>query len=140
MVKFNRRDKQLKDFDKILDEMRDFQNGSSDEYEISADAVEYELYSESESSFLEDQESSSISDEFEMTPGETVNIIKGRVSYLEVSEDFPEANSEMDLEITKSQIENLSLVDRKEYKDKKNILNPNRKRKEISKRCENFDD
>lgn len=157
MVKFNRRDKKLKDFDNILDEITQMQNECSDD-EISVEDFEYEIYSESEDSFTEENssnvddctdESCSYSDEdFKMVPGASFNIVGGHARpaqsncnlIVEGSDDFPHENNEYEVQLAKEQLEKLAIVDRSEYKNNKNILNPIRKKKSVQKRCKNFDD
>lgn len=138
MVKFNRRDKKLKDFDMILEEITQYQNACSDD-EISVESLEYEVFSESGDTLEEESNYSSDDEDIDFSPGQSINISCGRTFY-ENSEDFPQETSEYEVQFTKEQLESLNLVDRKEYKDQRNILNPIRKPKNTQKRCQNYDE
>lgn len=140
MVKFNRRDKQLKDFDRILEEITQYQNCNSDDEQISADNIEYEILSESGD--VSESSSSSIEsdEEFTITPGQSINISGGRAFCEENSEDFPQETSEYEVQFATDQLNKLNIVDRKEYQDQKHILKPVKNQKASQKRCPNYDD
>lgn len=138
MVKYDKKNKLFKDFDKLLEEIME-----CDEEYIDDDSLEMEAEDASAESLLDvenDSETESV-EIVDFIPGQEYSISNGRLSIVENSEDFPREHepSEMEFQMATEQLRRLSVVDRKEYNNTNNIIKPDTKKK-LQRRCKNIDD
>lgn len=140
MVKYNRRNKEFKEFESLLEEIMQHEKNYSDD-ELSEELCEAEI-SDASSDILIDEEVSedeeSVEEEISYVPGQLYNFNTVCNSKVDQSEDFPAENDEDEIKITSDLIKSLA-INREEYKNTKNIINPKETKKKMSKRCPNID-
>lgn len=136
MVKYDRRNKDFKDFDALLEEIMQCEHENESD-EISEDGIEVEI-SDASNEQLDDSISSD-SESVEFTSNAVYNFGNGELSVVEQSEDFPIDNDDTELQHTVEQLAKLSIVDRPEYKDDKHIMKIKKTGKKNTRRCPNAD-
>jgi len=140
MVKYDRKNKAFQDFEALLEEIMDCEHESQED-DMSEEDLEVEF-----SDTACDQESESVSSEsVTFTPGAIYNFGDGRMSVADpgnadLSDDFPDDNEEMDLHYTTEQLARLTLVDREEYRNTKNVMKPKAAGKKNTRQCPNMED
>lgn len=139
MVKYDKRNEIFKDFDKMLQEIMECEEDFS-EGEISDERLHIEISDATSEHFSVSSSEDSSNEEVVYKPGMTYSLTNSRLNSIDASEDFPREDGYLDIQLTTEQLKKLNVVDRKEYKDTKNILVPNEKKKKMKKRCRNIDD
>ncbi|KAM0679837.1 hypothetical protein GINT2_002009 [Glugoides intestinalis] len=139
MVKYDKKRTEIKDFEKLLQEIRDCDENETDS-DFSYGNVEFSA-SEADSESSEDFDGERSTDtEVEYVPGKFYSLIDNVTCISEHTDDFPKENEDSDIQLTYEELKKLTIVDRKEYKDNKNIINPNKKPTRMQRRCKNIDD
>lgn len=141
MVKYDKKRAEFKDFEKLLQDIRECEDDSADS-DFSYGNIEFSA-SETVSENSEDAVSEISEDtpvDLEYVPGKFYSLVANEKCISEDTEDFPKNHEDSEIQLTYEELRKLSIVDRKEYNDKKNIINPNKKPMKMKRRCKNIDD
>lgn len=147
MVKYDKKNKALKDFESLLEEIMQCKNECFDD-EISQEGFEVEMSESSSDSLIKEDPEEAATDTEEdnntehssFSPGHVYSFENGRVSAMDLGNDLSAENEEPEVRLTSEQIKKLAIIDKKEYTDRKNIIKPDNRKKKMIRRCTNFDD
>lgn len=139
MAKYDKGDKPLKEFEQTVREIMGICGELEDEDSFE-DSIEY-VISDALSDSLSDEPS--FGDNSSSSTVEEILFIPSRTSCgskLEDSEDFPAGNCDSEASAMVGQLKHLNVDERMEYKDARHIINVEKRKKKIGKRCKNLDD
>ncbi|ELA42652.1 uncharacterized protein VICG_00404 [Vittaforma corneae ATCC 50505] len=147
MVKYDQKNKAFKDFESLLEEIMQCDDGCFED-EVSLDGFEVEISDPSSDSLIKesskeattDIEEEDTTEQSSFVPGKIYSFVDGKLGMVDQSEDFPVDNEESEIKLTSEQIKKLTIIDREEYSNTKNIIKPGRGKRKTTRRCENFDE
>lgn len=148
MVKYDKRNKLVKHINEhireILDE--DEYNESDDSFDENIECEVFEEQYNDKGDLLEKELSSSSSNvgPIEFVPGKIIEIKSGKIidnksNKIDEKQDFPEETECSEMDFTTEHFKKMTLVDTKEYRNNKNIINSNKKKKKETRRCPNIE-
>lgn len=143
MVKHDGRSASLEEFEQTVREIMDIHDsGYDDSFEDSMEYVISDTLSDPSSDELSsgsNSNSSTIKEVLVISPKVTCESKPDVIDcgQLDDSEDFPVGNCDSEASVMASQLNHLSVA---EHRDAENLIDTERRKKKIKKRCENLDD